>query len=569
VRSLAHGAPIEIGAVLDGRYRIDAILGAGGMGVVYRAEHLALRQTVAIKMPLLGVTAQSETVQRLLREARAAVRLRSPHVCRVIDVGSTPAGLPYLVLEHLEGIVLSAYLRRKTTLSFDQTWRFLLETCEAVGEAHGLGIVHRDLKPANLFLVTDRHGRRSIKVLDFGISKVTDPEAFEPRLTESSVLMGSPSYIAPEQMADTRSVDARADVWALGVCAYELVTGKLPFKGSSVMDLAVRIAMNEAVPPGSLRSDTPPALEAIILRCLSKAPEDRYASAVELGAALGAAAPPDIARSFVGTDLKDSHAPSALSKAADTIPFADDDSLPATSATVTAAVAAAERLLPSTVIQPAAPTPRGNAPVAANALPATPATPATPASAPDGTLASSPGIPALESARDVSAAAAGERIVSPQRRGWSRGALVALAATATVAVVGASLLATGGKSVGATPPTSPSAASEARTPPPPAVTAPAPLRTQLPNAPTPSEANGSSAPSTSSSSATPAAAAAAAERVVAASAAQPAAGTRRPPPPRASASQRGPNVPAVPGSGNGSAPRPSGSGIDDAIPRTR
>jgi serine/threonine protein kinase len=553
VRSLDHGAPIEIGAVLDGRYRIDAILGAGGMGVVYRAEHLALRQTVAIKMPLLGVTAQSETVQRLLREARAAVRLRSPHVCRVIDVGSTPAGLPYLVLEHLEGIVLSAYLRRKTTLSFDQTWRFLLETCEAVGEAHGLGIVHRDIKPPNLFLVTDRHGRRSIKVLDFGISKVSDPEAFEPRLTESSVLMGSPSYIAPEQMADTRSVDARADVWALGVCAYELVTGKLPFKGSSVMDLAVRIAMDEVVPPRSLRSDTPPALEAIILRCLSKAPEDRYASAVELGAALGAAAPPDIARAFVGSELKDSNNPSAMSKAADTIPFADDDSLPATSATVTAALAEALAPLPSTVIEPAAPIARGNAPVAANALTARPA------SAPETTLASSPGIAKRASARDVSAIAPGERVGSPQRRRWSRGALLALAATATVVIAGAAVLATGTKRGGATAPFASSATSEAQPPPPP-VTASAPLRTETPNAPMAPAGNGSPTPSSSSSSvAVPAAA----------SAAPLTHGTRRPATPRASASQRGPNDPAPRSSGNGSAPPSSGSGIDDAIPRTR
>lgn len=333
--ALLCGSPIEVGTILDGRYQIESVLGAGGMGVVLRAKHLALRQTVAIKVPLLGVAAESHTVERLLREARAAVRLRSEHVCRVLDVGSTPTGLPYIVLEHLDGVVLSSYLRRKKTLSIAQTWRFLLETCEAVGEAHRLGIVHRDLKPANLFLVADSLGRRSIKVLDFGISKVDNPDIADARLTESATLMGSPSYIAPEQMSDTRSVDARADVWALGVCAYEIVTGELPFKGASVMDLAVRIANDDVVPPSRLRDDLPPALDAIILRCLAKRREDRFDSAVELGAALADAAPPSIAHGFVRDEV--GSVSSLLAAAAEPHSSDGEGSLGATSATVTAA----------------------------------------------------------------------------------------------------------------------------------------------------------------------------------------------------------------------------------------
>ena len=294
---LAARMPFAVGDVLDGRYRLDAVLGMGGMGVVYRALHLELRQTVAIKVPLDSAS-DPEGIERLLREGRAAVRLRSDHVCRVLDVGRTPDGLPYIVLEYLEGVVLSERLRRKKVLDIEEVWRVMLEACDAVGEAHRLGIIHRDLKPANLFLVETRSGKGRLKVLDFGISKIENPESTDFELTKTSTLLGSPSYIAPEQMSDTRSVDARADVWALGICAYEMVTGRVPFKGSSLMDLAVRIAGDIVVPPSLLRPDIPLELEVIILRCLSKDRKERFSSADELAAALVACAPDSIAKEF-------------------------------------------------------------------------------------------------------------------------------------------------------------------------------------------------------------------------------------------------------------------------------
>ncbi len=290
--------PVRIGAVLVGRYRIDAVLGAGGMGVVFRAHHLELRQDVAVKMPYRERASDPQTIERLLREARAAVRLKSEHVCRVIDVGRTEEGLAFVVMEYLEGTSLSDRLRRKRVLPFDEIFRILLQSCEALGEAHELGIVHRDLKPANLFLVTGPDRRRRVKVLDFGISKIDNRAISDHRLTESAVLLGSPSYIAPEQMSDTRSVDARADIWALGICAYELLTGHVPFKGNSVMDLAVRIAGDAVVPPSVVRRDIPPALEAIVLRCLEKKRDARFASMADLAAALLVAASPEVAIEF-------------------------------------------------------------------------------------------------------------------------------------------------------------------------------------------------------------------------------------------------------------------------------
>jgi hypothetical protein len=352
--ALTSRAPVEIGAVIDGRYQIESILGAGGMGIVFRAQHLELRQSVAVKMPFAETAQDPEVVERLLREARAAVRLRSEHVCRVLDVGRAAGGLPYVVFEYLDGTSLSAYLRRKGQLPLEEIWRFLLEVCDAVGEAHRLGIVHRDLKPLNLFLVRGQGGRKKIKVLDFGISKTVNPEMGDDRLTESSTLLGTPSYIAPEQMSDTRSVDARADVWALGICAYELVTGRVPFKGASVMDLAVRIAGDPVPLPSGFRGDLPPALERIILRCLEKDRANRYASANELAAALVAAAPPMIAQAFMHVQGDGGDVPSYAMRAAPAVVragagTADDEGTPgATSATLTSAIPA-HALLAATV----------------------------------------------------------------------------------------------------------------------------------------------------------------------------------------------------------------------------
>lgn len=265
------------GTLLDGKYVVEAVLGRGGMGTVVRAKHTILRHDVAIKVPAPDVRADSDTSQRLLREARAAASLKSEHVCRVLDVGLVDA-VPYIVMELLDGMDLAGILRRKPMLTPACSTAIFVDVCDAIAEAHGAGIVHRDIKPQNVF-IAHRPGKRPlVKVVDFGISKVTSPDHLGEavNLTTTSALLGTPSFVAPEQISSSRDVDGRADIWAIGVCLYRATTGALPFEGWSVMDLAVRIMSQDVLPPSSADPDFPPALERVILRCLEKERERRY-----------------------------------------------------------------------------------------------------------------------------------------------------------------------------------------------------------------------------------------------------------------------------------------------------
>jgi len=208
-----HPGIIPIGAVLAGRYRVERVLGQGGMGVVVKAMHLQLHQPVAMKFLLPEVLGNQQVVQRFLREAQAAVRLKSEHVARVIDVGSLESGAPYMVLEYLEGSDLSNFPRSQ--LSIGGVVDLVLQACEALAEAHSLGIVHRDIKPANFFITRGSDGTPMLKVLDFGISK--SPVAGS-NLTATQSVMGTPAYMSPEQMRSSRDVDHRTDIWALAWC---------------------------------------------------------------------------------------------------------------------------------------------------------------------------------------------------------------------------------------------------------------------------------------------------------------------------------------------------------------
>lgn len=294
-RAQVANSPVAIGETLAGKYRIDRILGQGGMGIVVAATHLQLRQKVAIKFLLKG--ARDDIVARFLREARAAARLKSEHVARVLDVGELPNGSPFMVMEYLEGSDLEGVMESRGPLPIAEAVLHLLQACEAMAEAHAAGIVHRDLKPANLFLTRTPDGSSSVKVLDFGISKDTAEEADEasPSLTRTTAVLGSPSYMAPEQMRSTRDVDARADIWSLGIILYELVTGTVPFDAESFVELALKVISDEPLPPSTHRPDLPPALETAILRAIQKDPTARFASVTEFalaiapfGAAIGA-----------------------------------------------------------------------------------------------------------------------------------------------------------------------------------------------------------------------------------------------------------------------------------------
>ena len=280
---------IRKGDVLADKYRVDWVLGTGSTGVVLAAYHLKLHQRVAIKLLLPEAVSNPEAVKRFEHEARAAVKIKSEHVARVIDIGSLEGGAPYIVMEHLQGEDLAARLARTGPLPVEEAVDFVMQACEAIAEAHGLGIVHRDLKPANLYCVRGSDGQASIKVLDFGISKVLDDGGLHAlgEMTKSSIVVGSPFYMSPEQMQAPRTVDARTDIWSIGVILHELLAGSVPFPGETLPQISVRVARS---PPPSLRlvrSEVPPGLESVIARCLEKSAKKRYKSIADLAAALG------------------------------------------------------------------------------------------------------------------------------------------------------------------------------------------------------------------------------------------------------------------------------------------
>jgi eukaryotic-like serine/threonine-protein kinase len=298
-RRIMARAPLAEGEVLDGKYRVERVLGAGGMGVVVAATHVRLAQRVAIKFLLPHAADDDHTVARFAREARALARLDSEHVARVIDVGALETGVPYMVLEHLVGHTLADLINARGPLPIDQAVTYALEACEAMAEAHAAGIVHRDLKPENLFLANRPDGSQVIKVIDFGISKMTDPMELGPRsstLTGAASIVGSPLYMSPEQLCAARDADARSDIWSLGVTLFELLTGEGPFVWRSVPELCAAVLKEPARPLRVLLPDAPEGLEAVLMRCLDKDPSKRPADMAELGSALRSFGPPEGAR---------------------------------------------------------------------------------------------------------------------------------------------------------------------------------------------------------------------------------------------------------------------------------
>ncbi len=270
------------GDVLQQKYRLEKVIGQGGMAIVASAFHLTLEQRVAIKLIRPEVASHPQVVARFLREARALSRIKGEHVARVLDVDALPGGAPFIVMEHLEGIDLARLLREKGPVVAGDAARFIREAALAIAEAHALGIIHRDIKPANLFLTKRRTGEPFIKVLDFGISKLLA----EGRITQTAVAMGSAEYMSPEQMQSTSHVDGRTDLWALGVTLYELCTGFSPFHAEGVGQVCIKVMTASPKPPRQVRSDLSPAIEAVILKCLEKDLKKRYATAEELAAAL-------------------------------------------------------------------------------------------------------------------------------------------------------------------------------------------------------------------------------------------------------------------------------------------
>ena len=263
---------------MAGKYVVDRVIGSGGMGVVVAARHLQLGERVALKF--LRTSTDESFVARFLREAQLAVRIKSEHVARVLDVGTLDDGEPYMVMELLEGSDLDRLVREEGLLPLDVALDYVLQACEAVAEAHSLGIVHRDLKPANLFLVRRPDGAPLVKVLDCGISMVVGAfrEPMDRSLTRADDMLGSPQYMAPEQVRDPRNVDARCDVFSLGSILYKLLTGHPAFEGGNAATVLAMVLSEPPTPLREHRPEIPPALEALVLWCLEKDPAARVPS---------------------------------------------------------------------------------------------------------------------------------------------------------------------------------------------------------------------------------------------------------------------------------------------------
>jgi tRNA A-37 threonylcarbamoyl transferase component Bud32 len=281
-------APVGIGEVIAGKYEVERPLAAGGMGIVVVARHIQLDKLVAIKFmlpDLLRAGIEPDALERFVREGRAAVRLRGENVARVHDVDMLPDGMPYMVMEYLEGMDLSRHLRKHGPLPLGESVDYVLQACVAMAEAHLSGIVHRDLKPSNLFLTRRPDGTPLIKVLDFGISKLyTDPGA---QSTQTAVIMGSPSFMAPEQAKSARNADVRSDIWSLGVILYECTSKQLPYENqASTAAVLAQLIYESPRPLGQVAPNLPAAFCKVVDTCLQKDPGQRYQSIGELASAL-------------------------------------------------------------------------------------------------------------------------------------------------------------------------------------------------------------------------------------------------------------------------------------------
>jgi serine/threonine protein kinase len=298
-------AGIRPGDVIAGKFRVERILGEGGMGYVVSARHLQLGQMVALKF-MREEICTPDYKSRFLREARNTVRLKSKHVSRVLDVGALDGGAPYMVMEYLEGTDLSDLLHKKGPLPPHEACEYILQACEAIAEAHGHNIVHRDLKPANLFLTKGQSGEPIVKVLDFGVSKVLDlgieddtnpggrprRDRVDSVVTKVTDLLGSPSYMAPEQIASARDADARSDIWSLGVILFRLISGKAPFHAPSLGELIQQIMHGPIPNLRDAKPDVPQGLEHVVARCLERDRNHRLGDAIELARMLAPYAGP-------------------------------------------------------------------------------------------------------------------------------------------------------------------------------------------------------------------------------------------------------------------------------------
>jgi eukaryotic-like serine/threonine-protein kinase len=283
-----NGAVAEVGQVISGKYKLLRLLGEGGMGSVYEAEHLVLGTRVAIKVLHSDIARRAGLNDRFLQEARVSAQIRSPHVVQVTDVDRTPEGVAYLVMELLQGETLSSVVKREQRMQVKTACEYTLQILLALEAAHALGVIHRDLKPENVF-VTFQGGRAVIKLIDFGIAKLKSVEGVAGKnLTVAGMLMGTPEYMAPEQAYSAAQVDVRADLYAVGVMLYEMLAGRTPVSGDDARIVVLTVERGEVTPLVHAAPGTPPELAGLVHRAMAPRPELRFANASEMRIALEA-----------------------------------------------------------------------------------------------------------------------------------------------------------------------------------------------------------------------------------------------------------------------------------------
>lgn len=280
-----------IGETLAGKYKIERLIKTGGMGSVYRGRHVLMDKTVAIKVLRPSLAGDDAVVARFSREAKAASKISHPHAVSVTDFGEAENGVVFLVMEYLDGRTLKEVIVRDGPLSLDRAVEIVRQVGGALDAAHGQGVIHRDLKSENIMLVS-HNGDEWAKVLDFGIAKILQPVggAADAEITQANLVVGTPQYMSPEQCSQSGALDARSDVYSLGIIVHEMLSGQLPFTGESAT--VVMMKQVQDPPPSVLesRSQLPAAVDQVVKRALAKQPIDRFQSAGELSAALAEAA---------------------------------------------------------------------------------------------------------------------------------------------------------------------------------------------------------------------------------------------------------------------------------------
>ena len=279
-----------VGEVIANRYRVLEKLGEGGMGTVYLAEHTAIGKKLAIKVLLQDYARKEDLKERFLQEAKAAAMIGHENIVDITDFGHTPNGSVFFAMEFLQGEDLSQRIKRQGRIPWAEGKPILLQICRALGAAHAKNIIHRDMKPENIFLI-EREGRRDFcKLLDFGIAKVTGMSDGERRLTRTGMIFGTPEYMSPEQ-AQGHHPDHRVDVYAVGIIAYEMVTGEVPFKADTFMGILTKHIFENPTPPKDVAPDAniPADVEEIILKALAKKREERFPSMTEMATAIAQA----------------------------------------------------------------------------------------------------------------------------------------------------------------------------------------------------------------------------------------------------------------------------------------